>query len=103
MHAAGPIVSALLALSPAAQFDVGTEPPAPQLIVAPEAVTDDVVVTGERLSHAPAVIAPVRSHDVDLTTLTKGLIREVKRDTPPIAETDRRIAADGARDPDPSQ
>ena len=68
----------------------------PKLVVPANAVTDDVVVSAPRPT-AYDILQPIRSHDVDLTELTNGLVDGAKRTSDTGALTDGRIAAEAAR------
>jgi hypothetical protein len=93
MTIAGVIATQLL-LGAAAQPQI---PPLPRLVVAAAAITDDVVVTGDRTATAPIVPTPIRSRDVDLAKLTAGLISGGRREQPVAADTEQRIAVSTTR------
>ena len=93
MTIAGVIATQLL-LGAAAQVQMTA---LPRLVVAAAAITDDVVVTGDRTATAPIVPTPIRSSDVDLAELTAGLISGGRREQPVAAATEQRITVSTTR------
>lgn len=65
----------------------------PVLTVDVEAVSDEIVVSAIRPRAAPQdIVAPIRSHDVDLGELTSGLLESGKPADERAAALDQRVA-----------